>query len=102
MFKKRDRTWRGIGRIPQSGWGLRPAFAAYDAERRFNVGDISPEEPPECIAGLILQGLRKPHDCPVFGNPCTPERPLGATMVSNEGACAAYYRYRHGLTVTRQ
>lgn len=97
VFEKRDRKWRGIGQIPESGWGLRPAFAAFDAEQRFDVGAITPEESPECIAGLILQGLRKPHDCPAFGDPCTPERPLGATMVSNEGACAAYYRYRGDL-----
>lgn len=98
VFEKRDRKWRGIGQIPESGWGLRPAFAAFDAEQRFDVGDITPEESPECMAGLILQGLRKPHECPAFGDPCTPERPLGATMVSNEGACAAYYRYRGSLT----
>jgi len=94
VFERRDRKWRGIGRIPDSGWGLRPAYAAFDAERRFDVSAIRPEEPPACIAGLILQGLRKPHDCPAFGRKCTPEHPLGATMVSNEGACAAYYRYR--------
>lgn len=97
VFAKQDRKWRGIGRIAESGWGLRPAFAAFDAEQRFDVSGIRPEEPAVCIAGLILQGLRKPHDCPAFGRECTPEHPLGATMVSNEGACAAYYRYRGEL-----
>lgn len=96
VFELRDRKWRGIGPIPMSGWGLRPAFAAFDAEARFDVGSIQPEESPLCIAGEILQGLKKPHDCPAFGAACTPENPLGATMVSAEGACAAYYRYgRH-------
>ena len=100
VFEKRDRQWRGIGLIPQSGWGLRPEFAAFDAETRFDVGDIQPQESPLCIAGQILQGLQKPHDCPAFGAICTPENPLGATMVSAEGACAAYYRYgRHLLTL---
>jgi hydrogenase expression/formation protein HypD len=79
--------------IPQSGWKLRPEFAAFDAEGRFQVADIQTEESPLCIAGLILQGLKKPHDCEAFGTKCTPEKPLGATMVSAEGACAAYYRY---------
>jgi hydrogenase expression/formation protein HypD len=88
-----DRKWRGIGMIPQSGWRLRPEFARYDAETRFPVDQIQPQESPLCIAGLILQGLKKPTDCPAFGNLCTPQSPLGATMVSSEGACAAYYRY---------
>jgi len=96
VFVNCDRKWRGIGIIPDSGWCLRPEFAAFDAENRFEVGDIQPEESPVCIAGLILQGLKKPLDCPAFGNPCTPENPLGATMVSSEGACAAYYRYGRG------
>ena len=78
-----------------SGWRLRPEFAAYDTEQRFAVGSIQPQESPLCIAGQVLQGLRKPHDCPAFGKTCTPESPLGATMVSSEGACAAYYKY-HG------
>ncbi|MBP6016769.1 MAG: hydrogenase formation protein HypD [Candidatus Promineofilum sp.] len=96
VFEVRDRQWRGVGPIPASGWGLRPAFAAFDAEMRFDVGEIHTEESPVCIAGQILQGLKKPHDCPAFGAECTPEAPLGATMVSSEGACAAYYRYgRH-------
>jgi hydrogenase expression/formation protein HypD len=93
VFETCDRKWRGIGVIPQSGWKLRPEFADFDAEGRFHVADIQAEESPLCIAGLILQGLKKPHDCEAFGSQCTPERPLGATMVSSEGACAAYYRY---------
>lgn len=93
VFETCDRKWRGIGLIPESGWRLRPEFAAFDAEGRFDVADIQAEESPLCIAGLILQGLKKPHDCEAFGTQCTPEQPLGATMVSSEGACAAYYRY---------
>jgi hydrogenase expression/formation protein HypD len=89
----RDRNWRGIGMIPASGWKLRPEFASFDAEQRFQVSQIQPAESPICIAGQILQGLKKPHQCPAFGSPCSPENPLGATMVSSEGACAAYYRY---------
>ncbi len=96
-FRQVDRKWRGIGTIPMSGWALRPEFEQFDAEKRFQVEDISPEESPLCIAGQILQGLKKPGDCPAFGGECTPEHPLGATMVSNEGACAAYYRYRIDL-----
>jgi hydrogenase expression/formation protein HypD len=93
VFADADQAWRGIGVIPLSGWKLRPEFAAYDAEQRFDVGDIHSQESPECISGLILQGVRKPRQCPAFGARCTPEHPLGATMVSSEGACAAYYRY---------
>ena len=93
VFQECDRKWRGIGPIPNSGWCLRPEFALFDAEQRFQVGDIQPQESALCIAGQILQGLKKPHECQAFGNPCTPENPLGATMVSSEGACAAYYRY---------
>ncbi|MBI5817978.1 MAG: hydrogenase formation protein HypD [Verrucomicrobia bacterium] len=88
------RKWRGIGEIPQSGLGLRGDYVAFDAEQRFGLADQHVEEPAECISGLVLQGIKKPHDCPAFGTRCTPEHPLGATMVSNEGACAAYYRYR--------
>ncbi len=96
VFDVRDRQWRGVGLIPASGWGLRREFAAFDAEARFDVGEIHTQESPLCIAGQILQGLKKPHDCPAFGSLCTPESPLGATMVSSEGACAAYFRYgRH-------
>ncbi len=93
VFEVVPRTWRGIGAIPQSGLGLRPQYADFDAEKRFEVSDISVEEPPECISGLVLQGVKKPHECPALGTTCTPEHPLGATMVSSEGACAAYYRY---------
>jgi hydrogenase expression/formation protein HypD len=88
-----DRKWRGIGQIAASGWRLRPDFAAFDAEKRFGVGDIVSEESPHCLAGLVLQGVKKPYECPAFGTLCTPEHPLGATMVSAEGACSAYYRY---------
>jgi hydrogenase expression/formation protein HypD len=94
VFEECDRKWRGIGMIPKSGWGLRPEFDEYNAEKRFDVQQIQPEESPLCISGLVLQGLKKPHECPAFGVQCTPETPLGATMVSSEGACAAYYRYK--------
>jgi hydrogenase expression/formation protein HypD len=97
VFQVRDRQWRGLGRLPQSGWGLRPEFAEYDAELRFAVDDIRPAESPLCIASRVLQGLAKPAQCPAFGRQCTPDHPLGATMVSSEGACAAYYRYRPAL-----
>lgn len=94
VFEIGDRQWRGIGPIPRSGLGLRPEFAAHDAALRFGVGELSAQESAECIAGSILRGLRKPHECPLFGGRCTPERPVGAPMVSSEGACAAYYLYR--------
>jgi hydrogenase expression/formation protein HypD len=93
VFQSVDRKWRGIGVIPQSGWGLRPDFAEFDAEKRFDVTDIFAQESPLCIAGEILQGLRKPPQCAAFGKQCTQQTPLGAPMVSAEGACAAYYRY---------
>lgn len=93
VFETCDRKWRGIGMIPASGWSLRREYAAFDAEQRFQVAHIQPAESPVCIAGLILQGLKKPHQCPAFATDCTPEHPLGATMVSSEGACAAYYKY---------
>lgn len=92
-FQPVDRNWRGIGTIPQSGWGLRPDLAEFDAENRFAVGHIQTTESPLCIAGEILRGLKKPHQCPAFGVQCTPQTPLGAPMVSAEGACSAYYRY---------
>ena len=98
VFERVDRKWRGIGEIPASGLGLRQAYAAYDADRRFGVEDIVAEEPEVCIAGEVLQGHKKPHDCPAFGIHCTPDHPLGAPMVSSEGACAAYYRYRRRAT----
>lgn len=88
------RKWRGVGEIPQSGLGLREEYATFDAEKRFAVADFTTDESSECLSGLVLQGVKKPHECPAFGVRCTPERPLGATMVSSEGACAAYYRYR--------
>jgi hydrogenase expression/formation protein HypD len=94
VFEDCDRTWRGIGMIPMSGWRLREDFAAFDAEKRFDVGSIQTKESPLCIAGQILVGMKKPHDCSAFGKECTPEHPLGATMVSSEGACAAYYKYK--------
>jgi len=93
VFQATDRQWRGIGLIPNSGYALRPEFAAYDAETRFDVVGITAQESPVCIAGEIMQGLKKPHQCPVFGTECTPEHPVGAPMVSSEGACAAYYQY---------
>lgn len=93
VFLECDRKWRGIGEIPHSGWCLRPEFSQFNAINRFSVDQIQPEESSICIAGQILQGLKKPPDCPAFGSQCTPEYPLGATMVSSEGACAAYYQY---------
>ncbi len=93
VFQSTDRKWRGIGVIPQSGWGLSPDFQEFDAERRFDVENISTQESSLCIAGEILQGLKKPPQCPAFGKQCTQQNPLGAPMVSAEGACAAYYRY---------
>lgn len=97
VFTTADRKWRGIGGIPQSGLALRDEFLAHDAELKFGVGGVAAEEPEECIAGVILQGLKKPFECPAFGTGCTPERPLGAPMVSTEGACAAYYHYGRAL-----
>jgi hydrogenase expression/formation protein HypD len=93
VFEVCDRKWRGVGMIPMSGYRLRPAFADFDAELRFSVESIQTEESSICISGEILRGLKKPHDCPAFGVKCTPENPLGATMVSSEGACAAYFNY---------
>ena len=96
VFSTGDRKWRGIGMIPNSGYHLRPEFEDHDAERLFDVAQIDTQEPAICISGEILRGLKKPRDCPAFGTLCTPQRPLGATMVSAEGACAAYYAYgRH-------
>jgi hydrogenase expression/formation protein HypD len=94
VFKVVHRKWRGVGEIPRSGFGLSDTYARFDAGTKFGVADHTVEEPAECISGLVLQGLKKPHECPAFGTVCTPEHPLGATMVSSEGACAAYYRYR--------
>jgi hydrogenase expression/formation protein HypD len=94
MFVTTDRAWRGIGTIPGSGWSLAPELREYDAEHRFQVTDVRTEESAACRSGEVLQGLIKPHECPAFGTACTPRNPLGATMVSSEGACAAYYLYR--------
>jgi hydrogenase expression/formation protein HypD len=94
VFQVVPRRWRGVGDIPASGLGLRREFQEYEAERRFSVADVTAEESPLCISGDVLRGLKKPFECPAFGTQCTPDRPLGAPMVSAEGACAAYYRYR--------
>jgi hydrogenase expression/formation protein HypD len=94
VFKIVPRKWRGVGEIPASGLGLTEKYSAFDAETRFGVAEMNREESPECLSGLVLQGRKKPFECPAFGSRCTPEHPLGATMVSSEGACAAYYRYR--------
>jgi hydrogenase expression/formation protein HypD len=94
VFEVTDRTWRGIGMIPRSGWRLSPKYREFDAEERFDVGGVRASESPLCRSGEVLQGLLKPHECAAFGKQCTPRNPLGATMVSAEGACAAYYAYR--------
>ena len=94
VFQVVPRKWRGVGQIPRSGLGLNETYSAYDAERKFGLAELQVEEPSECLSGLVLQGKLKPHQCPAFGTKCTPEHPLGATMVSSEGACAAYFRYR--------
>jgi hydrogenase expression/formation protein HypD len=94
VFQVTSRKWRGLGDIPRSGLGLQEAFSAFDAERKFGVVALTVQESTECLSGLVLQGKLKPPECPAFSIRCTPEHPLGATMVSSEGACAAYYRYR--------
>jgi len=93
VFEVIDRPWRGIGLIPDSGLGLRGAFARFDAEKKFHVSNICARESPLCMSGSVLQGMLKPDGCPAFAKECTPAHPLGATMVSSEGACAAYYNY---------
>lgn len=93
IFQTVDREWRGIGTIPQSGLDVRPEFAAYNANAKFNVPASDTRENRECIAGSILKGIKKPHECPLFGKGCTPTTPQGAPMVSSEGACAAYYHF---------
>jgi hydrogenase expression/formation protein HypD len=99
VFEMTDRAWRGIGVIPMSGYRLREEFGSFDAEQRFpQVQSIETHESPLCISGLVLQGRKKPDECPAFGRQCTPQTPLGATMVSSEGACAAYYRYGRFLS----
>jgi hydrogenase expression/formation protein HypD len=97
VFRIVPRKWRGVGEIPESGLSLTEEYAEFDAESRFEVSHYTAEEPAECISGLVLQGIKKPNECTAFGTRCTPEHPFGATMVSNEGACAAYYRYRRHL-----
>jgi hydrogenase expression/formation protein HypD len=100
VFDVCDRKWRGVGSIPKSGYKLQYDFRDFDAERIFEVEEIDTQESPLCISGLVLKGVKKPHECSAFGKECTPEHPLGATMVSSEGACAAYYAYRrHGVAV---
>ena len=99
VFEVTDRQWRGIGLIPGSGLALREAFADYDAEKKFHVSHISAAESPLCMSGSVLQGVLKPDGCPAFGRECTPEHPLGATMVSSEGACAAYYNYHRNFSL---
>jgi hydrogenase expression/formation protein HypD len=94
VFETVDRAWRGIGVIPKSGYRIRHEYRAHDAERIFEVEDVAPKEPAECISGQILRGQKRPRDCPAFGTRCTPLTPLGATMVSAEGACAAYFQHR--------
>jgi len=97
VFEIADQKWRGIGTIPASGLRIRDEYGDYDASRLFGLASITVEEPAECISAQVLQGLKKPTDCPAFGMRCTPQNPLGAPMVSSEGACAAYYNYRrHG------
>lgn len=101
VFEVCDRAWRGIGVVPASGLRLRAAFREHDAEARFDVGSLSAPESPLCISGSILKGLKKPGDCPAFGKACTPDTPLGATMVSSEGACAAYFAYGRHLEAAK-
>lgn len=97
VFEIRDREWRGIGAIPDSGYEVKAQFAAYDARLKFNIANVRAAESGECIAGLILKGVKKPHECAQFGKKCTPEKPLGAPMVSSEGACAAYYHFQQAI-----
>jgi hydrogenase expression/formation protein HypD len=99
VFEATDRGWRGIGAIPQSGWRLRQEYRDFDAIHRFDVSGIRTQESPDCHAGEVLQGRLKPNECPSFGTKCTPRKPLGATMVSSEGACAAYYHYGRFVTL---
>jgi len=100
VFEITDRKWRGIGTIAKSGLRLREAFRAHDAELAFDLAELRVDEPEECISGEVLQGLKKPHECPAFATRCTPQTPLGATMVSTEGACAAYWAYARERMVT--
>jgi len=93
VFEVTDRAWRGIGVIPKSGWRLNADYRDFDAEERFQIKGIHTEESPLCHSGDVLRGVLKPSECPAFGKECTPRHPLGATMVSSEGACAAYFNY---------
>jgi hydrogenase expression/formation protein HypD len=102
VFVVSDRIWRGLGRIPASGYTLAPGYAAFDAEKVFELGDQPACEPGACRSGLVLRGRIEPTGCPEFGSRCTPEHPLGATMVSAEGACAAYFHYRSAPETGRQ
>jgi hydrogenase expression/formation protein HypD len=102
VFDVCDRKWRGVGSIPRSGYKLRPEYRDHDAELLFEVDDIETQESSVCISGQVLRGLKKPHECPAFGKQCTPQNPLGATMVSAEGACAAYYAYGRHLAGQRE
>jgi hydrogenase expression/formation protein HypD len=102
VFEVTDRKWRGIGTIPRSGFRLREAYRAHDAERLFALLEVVAEEPSQCMSGLVLRGQKKPSDCPAFGGECTPRTPLGATMVSAEGACAAYYQYGRRIAASRE
>lgn len=97
VFDVSDRAWRGIGTIPQSGLEVNRRFAAYNARNKFNLSDTEVKENPDCISGAIMKGMKKPFECPMFGTVCKPEHPLGAPMVSSEGACAAYYHYANTL-----
>jgi len=101
VFEVCDRKWRGVGSIPASGYKLRREYGDHDAERLFEVEKIDTQESGLCISGLILRGIKKPHDCAAFGTICTPLTPLGATMVSAEGACAAYFAYGRHLDAQR-
>jgi hydrogenase expression/formation protein HypD len=102
VFEVCDRKWRGVGSIPKSGYKLRYEYREHDAEKIFEVDSIDTAESPRCISGLILRGLKKPSDCPAFGKDCTPQNPLGATMVSAEGSCAAYYQYGRYLEAEKR
>lgn len=102
VFEIADRKWRGVGSIPKSGYKLRWEFREHDAEKIFDVKEIDTREPEICISGRILRGIKKPHDCPAFGTLCTPQHPLGATMVSAEGACAAYHAYGRHLDLEKE
>ncbi|NER00939.1 MAG: hydrogenase formation protein HypD, partial [Cyanothece sp. SIO2G6] len=101
IFEVVDQSWRGLGPIPNSGLGLRPAYTIHDAQKKGLLPTPLQAacNTTDCISGLILQGIHKPHDCPAFGTKCTPDQPLGAPMVSSEGACAAYYRYRQRVAI---